>query len=97
MWQTIYIKGREGFKSKIKKSLSKVLIEGKDYIKGTSVNGYKLYWISPDITLKQFKLAISSKYVWKYRLNFYKEIEEKSINSELTQDELNLIKKYGYF
>lgn len=99
MWQTIYIKGRNGFKPKVKKSLSKVLIEGMDYIKGSTVLDSKLYWIAPHITIRQFKEAIGASNVWKYRLKFHTDIDEKNniinTNFGFTQEEIQLMDKYN--
>lgn len=96
---TIYIKGRGKFKSKIRKALYKsILNEGDHYIEGNTSLKCELYWITSRITLREFKLAIGAKYIWKYRLKFYKTVEEMNpevTNEEFTSEELELIEEYS--
>ena len=96
---TIYIKGINKYKSKLRKALYKSsLIEGDHYIEGNSGNNdYILYWITSRITIKEFKKAIGANIIWKYRLRFYKtpdEINKKTCSTEFSEEEKNLILKY---
>lgn len=87
--RTIYIKGIKKFKKGIGKGLDKSeLIEGKDYIQGLAGSDFALYWINENIALRDFKKAISAKYVFKHRLQFFNSIEE--MNPEKDNDELSL-------
>lgn len=94
---TIYIKGREGCKKAIRKALGKSkLKEGDHYIEGVnSMHETTLYWITSRISLKEFKLGISSKVIWEYRLTFYENVEDlipKKVE-ELSLSDIKLLKK----
>lgn len=93
--RTIYIKGRKKYKKNIRKGLDKSkLIEGYDFIEGLGGNDHVLMWIREDLDLRDFKLAISAKYVWKNRLRFYKSIDEmkpKRIDDGFSSSEISLM------
>jgi hypothetical protein len=95
--KTVYIKGIKNFKKKIRKGLLKsLLIESYDYIEGLGNDDYCLIWLRQDLLLRDFKLAISAKYVWKNRLKFYENIEDlnpKIVEDEFSYDELDWIKR----
>lgn len=96
--KTVYIKGIKKFKKNIRKGLSKSkFIEGYDYIEGLGNDDFCLIWIRQDLSLRELKLAISAKYVWKNRLKFYESINEmnpsKIDNNTFSKFELNLIKR----
>lgn len=96
--KTIYIKGRDKFKKKIRKGLYKSdLREGQDYIIGEASADFALIWCRDDLTIRELKLAISPKYIWKYRMMFYSSIEEmnpvKEDDTKLTEQELEFIKR----
>lgn len=77
LMKTIYVKGIGKFKKKLKKGLDKSeLIEGTDYIEGNHNEEFGLIWCRDDLSLRDLKLAISAKYIWKYRMRFYSTIEE---------------------
>jgi hypothetical protein len=42
----------------------------------SSEETHDLYWVDENISLKEFKKAIGSKLVWKYRLQFYPCLED---------------------
>ena len=89
--KTVYIKGIKKFKSNIRKGLNKSnLIEGLDYIEGLGNDGFVLIWIRTDLSLRDLKLAISAKYVWKNRLKFFENIED--MNPKKTNDDYNFSK-----
>lgn len=101
---TIYIKGINKYKAKVRKALRKsILVEGDHYIEGhSSHEDCTLYWLTSRITLLDFKKSIGAKYVWKYRLRFYKTIEEmnpKTIegNFKYTPRESELMEKYRIY
>ena len=75
--RTIYIKGIKKYNTSIYKGLKKSnLIDGIDYINGLGGIEYALYWINDNITLRDFKLAIGAKYIWKHRMRFHNNINE---------------------
>jgi hypothetical protein len=75
--RTIYIKGIKKYKVSLIKGLDKSdLIEGKDYIQGLAGDDHALYWINDHVTLRDFKLAIGAKFVFKHRMRFFNTIDE---------------------
>jgi hypothetical protein len=48
------------------------------FIENALYNDYKhdLYWIEDGSDLRQIKEAIGGKIIWRYRLRFFKELEE---------------------
>ena len=73
-WSTIYVNGKPGFKEEVLRNL-----EGSrfPYMPGTSENdSLMLFWIDERSSLRDFKKAIGSKTVFKYRLQFYPSIEK---------------------
>src|SRR5258708_4617109 len=95
--KTIYIKGIKKYKESLIKGLKKSdLTEGIDYIQGLAGKDHALYWINENLELKEFKLAISAKYVWKHRMRFYDTIEEMNpvvIDDKLSESEIKLMEK----
>lgn len=76
-WTTIYITGKGDFRSEVLKKL-----EGSDvnfmpgYTGATSdMDTHDLYWLDDRVKLREFKEAIGSKLIWKYRLNFFASLE----------------------
>jgi hypothetical protein len=73
-WATLYIQGKEGFDKDILKNLEQ---SGVDFLYGTSLeSGVSLYWVNEKVKLRDFKMAIGSKTVFKYRLQFYTTAED---------------------
>ncbi len=94
---TIYIQGRDKKKKAVRKALLKSeLVEGDHYIEGNHTGEFLLYWITSRITLKEFKIAIGSKIVWKYRLEFYESVESTmpKKKDELTDEDWLIISEY---
>ena len=95
-WVTIYISGKEGFREDILKSLKD---SDFSFMQGHSeANDLALYWIDEKANLRDFKKAIGSKIVFKYRLHFHLSVEEfiESQNSTITsftKEEQALIRK----
>jgi hypothetical protein len=97
-WITIYISGKPGFEKEVTDNL-----EGSDFafMPGSlEDNGLALYWINEHADLRDFKKAIGSKTVFKYRLHFYSSVEEfvESQNNNVrinffTKEEQALIRK----
>ena len=96
-WITIYISGKPGFEKEVSDNL-----ENSDFafMPGSlEDNGLALYWIGEHADLREFKKAIGSKTVFKYRLHFYTSVEEfvESQNNVrinfFTKEEQALIRK----
>jgi hypothetical protein len=96
-WITIYITGIKKYQVSVEKGLLKSkLVEGRDYIHGANGSDYALLWIRDDLDLREVKLAIGSKYVWKHRMRFFKSYDEmkpKESNS-LNDTDKELIARY---
>ena len=95
--RTIYIKGIKKYKVSISKGLDKSnLKEGKDYIQGLAGSDFALYWLNENLTLREFKLAIGAKYVFKHRMKFFNTIEEMNpiiVDDNLNDSELELMNR----
>ena len=73
-WTTLYIEGKTGFDSEVLKNLEHSSFT---FMHGTSLeSGVCLYWVDEKAKIRDFKMAIGSKTVFKYRLRFYTSIEE---------------------
>lgn len=73
-WVTVYIRGKSGFKSEVGNQLQS---SGFAHMPGfASEKGLALYWIHDLNKLREFKKAIGSKTIFKYRLRFYTTVEE---------------------
>jgi hypothetical protein len=103
--KTIYIKGIKKYKVSIIKGLNKSsLIDGLDYIQGLAGEDYALYWLRENLELREFKLAIGAKFVFKHRMRFFNTIEEmnppKRDDGLWSESEINLMdrikKKYSH-
>jgi len=94
-WSTIYIHGRTGFKQAVE-----------DKIKSNWLHGYPetdlelmMYWQREESTLRDFKLAIGSKLIFKYRLQFfssvdeYLQLEKKKADISFSKRENQLVRK----
>lgn len=96
--KTVYIKGIKKYNTSIYKGLKKSkLVEGVDYISGLGGIDFTLYWIINDsISIRDFKLAIGVKYIWKHRMRFYKTYDEmipQTNTKELTKDDIELMNR----
>lgn len=90
MLNTIYIKGKGKYRSRIRKELkSSELEEGKDYIPGSSAKTYEIYWLDSEISLRKFKESIGAKYIWKHRIRIFENNDDaREIKIENTYEEL---------
>ncbi len=96
-WTTIYVAGKPGFKDEVMRNLNASRFPS---MPGTPENdSLCLFWIDERSSLRDFKKAIGSKTVFKYRLQFYPSLEkyletnrEEQSNS-LTVEDLALINK----
>jgi hypothetical protein len=98
-WATLYITGRDDFRDDVRKKLEGNRLNFMPgYIDSDGTGKYDLYWLDEKTPLKDFKEAIGSKLVWKYRLRFYTNLEDflQSVNktefdNDLSDDERGTI------
>jgi hypothetical protein len=94
-WSTIYIHGRTGFKKAVEEKL-----------KSSWLHGYPetelelmMFWQREESTLRDFKMAIGSKLIFKYRLEFfssvdeYLQLEKKKPDTGFSKQENQLVRK----
>lgn len=93
-WSTIYIDGKKGFREALHLQLKDT------WMAGAPEDGHALvmYWLGEDSTLRDFKLAIGSKIIFKYRLKFFSSVDEylqteKKEETKFSTDETRLVKK----
>ena len=73
-WTTLYISGKRGFRKEVVENLERSKIP---YLPGTPENdSLCLFWMDEKTALRDFKKAIGSKTVFKYRLSFYPSLEK---------------------
>ena len=72
-WTIIYIKGKEGFESAIEHKLNQ---SGFPSLPGSREAEFFLYWIDNAKKLREFKKAIGSKTIFKYRIEFYSDLQQ---------------------
>lgn len=78
-WSTIYIKGVGDFREEVRRKLEHSDLNVMPGSLGGSSESkyvYDLYWIDENTDLKSIKKAIGARMVWKYRLRFYRSLEE---------------------
>ncbi|MBN8575960.1 MAG: hypothetical protein KF775_13845 [Cyclobacteriaceae bacterium] len=91
-WITLYISGKPGFKEAV---LNKLAHAGRHYLPGAtdSESDFLLYWIDSTYALRDFKTEIGSKLILRYRLRFSFILPEANLSTDLTTQELALVKK----
>ena len=74
-WNTIYVKGRDGFEKEVLNNLEHSDVS---FMPGSTaeLKDMSLFWIDERTTLRDFKKAITSKTILKYRLQFFRSLEE---------------------
>jgi hypothetical protein len=77
-WITVYVTGKADFREEVLKRLDSSNVNFMPgYTGGSSeMDTHELYWLDEKVNLRDFKEAIGSKLVWKYRLRFYTSLEE---------------------
>ncbi|SKC89713.1 hypothetical protein [Ohtaekwangia koreensis] len=98
-WTTLYITGKSDFRNEVMKKLEHSRLNFMPgYTGGTSDKDvHDMYWVDDEIDVREFKEAIGSKLIWKYRLRFYvcleDFIESKNMKDQdkFTPDEIDLI------
>ncbi|HYG17725.1 MAG TPA: hypothetical protein VD816_02305 [Ohtaekwangia sp.] len=76
-WTTIYVTGRAGFQTEVRKKLEHADV---NYMPGYIDNSsnrvtHDLLWLDDKTDVRVLKEAIGSKIIWKYRLRFYTSLE----------------------
>jgi hypothetical protein len=76
-WTTIYITGKDDFREEVSRRLESSDLKYMPGYNGGSGNETfsDMYWIDERVDLREFKEAIGSKLIWKYRLRFYTSLE----------------------
>lgn len=76
-WSTVYITGKTDFQGEVLKKLQASDLDFMPGYTGSSadIDTHDLYWLDERVDIRDFKEAIGSKLVWKYRLNFYTSLE----------------------
>lgn len=69
---TVYIKGKEGFKEAILNKLNYSWLNGNSEIEQKLI----MFWLRDHSQLHNFKSAIGSRLIFKYRLQFFTNLEE---------------------
>lgn len=70
-WEPIYIKGKEGFKEAVLTKLHARWLRG-----GTEgENNLLMFWLPKRGGLRGFKKAIGSKLIFRYRMDFFSNLE----------------------
>jgi hypothetical protein len=95
-WNTVYVTGKPDFEEDVVDNLKDAHFL---FMEGTKEGDLTLFWIDEKATLRDFKKAIGSKTVFKYRLQFYTSQEQfeetfkKASDTNFTPQEQALIKK----
>lgn len=72
-WNTVYVTGKPEFEKDVVDNLKD---SGFLFMEGTKEGDLTLFWIDEKATLRDFKKAIGSKTVFKYRLKFFTSQEQ---------------------
>lgn len=92
-WTTLYITGRTDFREDVRRKLESSRLKFMPGYIDSSVGygNYDLYWVDEKADVREFKEAVGSKLVWKYRLRFYLNLEEflQSVNGASTESEFS--------
>ena len=91
-WTNLYIKGRTGFCEEMIMQLESSNIpfmQGYFYDTTPTSEDHEMIWVDESVSLRDIKLAIGGKLIWKYRLQFYSNLNEfmKSMEPELSENQ----------
>lgn len=96
-WNTIYITGNDNFWEEVNKKLAHSDLSYQNgFIEQLPDGKYQgLYWLDNKIKLREFKEVITGKLIWKYRLNFFFELEQpvKSKSNDGSPEKLSVKEK----
>src|SRR6478609_2890695 len=85
-WNTIYVTGKPEFEEDVMHNLRH---SDFNFMEGTREGDLTLFWIDEKATLRDFKMAIGSKIVFKYRLRFYTSQEQFLETSKIAGSDNN--------
>lgn len=96
-WTTLYIKGKSGFETEVLKHLDQSDVP---FMPGSAYGEHNvfLFWVDEDTSIRDFKKAIGSKTIFKYRLRVYTSLESLNIvhneaqNNSLTPQEEDMVR-----
>ncbi len=88
-WTTLYITGKSDFREDVLRKLESSKLQFMPgYLERTEADKFHdLYWISDVHSLRDIKEAIGSKVIWKYRLRFFRELEDLLAESKRVEEE----------
>jgi hypothetical protein len=95
---TVYIVGNPGYTEQLNKELhdNSMFIRGQVNVE-VPEKEVQLYWIGSRSKLREFKKAIGADLIWKYRLQFFFDLEKLTEQNEQEEewsaDERALMKK----
>ncbi|HYC86768.1 MAG TPA: hypothetical protein VEB86_16160 [Chryseosolibacter sp.] len=102
-WTTIYITGKSDFREDVREKIESSpldIMPGHTGAWSPAEHIHDLYWVDENLSLRDFKEAIGSKLIWKYRLRFYPTFEafieeqnKKHPSNSLTAEELALLEE----
>jgi len=71
-WNTVYVNGKKGFSEAILPELNSAWLRG---MVEPDLN-LIMFWLNEDSGLRELKMAIGSRKIFKYRLQFFTNLEE---------------------
>ena len=98
-WTTIYIQGKSGCTAEVLRNLERSDVR---FMPGSAFGEKNiiLFWVDEKTSIRDFKLAIGSKLVFKYRLRFFTSLErvnefetDKVDGNALTPQEESMIRE----
>lgn len=76
-WGTVYIKGRADFREEVRRRLKHAALNTiPGYTDSPETCTYDLFWVDDRTDLRTFKKAIGAKLIFKYRLQFFTDLEK---------------------
>jgi hypothetical protein len=72
-WRTLYVTGKTGFDTTVLRYLERLDIH---FLTGSfNADDTYLFWVTNHFVLQDFKKAIGSKIIFKYRMRFFFEVD----------------------
>jgi hypothetical protein len=84
-WTTLYLKGKRGFEAEVLKHLDQSDVPFMPGSVSGEPNVY-LYWVDETTTIRDFKKAIGSKTIFKYRLRVFTSLDNLNVVQNKAQD-----------
>lgn len=93
-WSTLYITGKKDFQEEVLQTLRNSDVS---YLPGSSGDtDLLMFWVDEMTPLRDIKMAIGSKVLFKYRLQFFTDIDQHRVDKKkesLTPHEEAMIRK----